>query len=117
MTSKIIMDIDNALTLPAQDTDDAIALALALVSPELELVGITTCAGNCRTPQSTCNTLRLLQAADVPRIPVVEGRSEPLIRDRRAHFHYLERKSAGALLDEFAGTDRARSEAVGNTRP
>jgi purine nucleosidase len=96
MVQKIILDIDNALTLPAQDTDDALALALALVSPELELLGITTCAGNCRTPQSTCNTLRLLQVADASRVPVAEGRAAPFIRDRRAHFHYLEHKTAGS---------------------
>ncbi|MDJ0809636.1 MAG: nucleoside hydrolase [Desulfobacterales bacterium] len=95
MTQKIILDIDNALTLPAQDTDDAIALALALVSPELELVGITTCAGNCRTPQSTRNTLRLLEAAGAAGIPVAEGRAAPFLRDRRNHFRYLEQKSAG----------------------
>ncbi len=95
MAHKIILDIDNALTLPAQDTDDALALALALVSPELELVGVTTCAGNCRTRQSTRNTLRLLQIADAMQVPVAEGRAEPFLRDRRAHFRYLEHKSAG----------------------
>ena len=96
MVQKIILDIDNALTLPAQDTDDALALALALVSPEVELVGITTCAGNCRTAQSTRNTLRLLQAAGAPRIPVAPGRAAPFIRDREPHFRYLEEKSAGS---------------------
>jgi purine nucleosidase len=95
-TTKVILDIDNALTLPVQDTDDAIALALALVSPELEVVGITTCAGNCTTPQSTMNTLRLLQLADAAAIPVAEGCTEPLFRDRRAHFRYLAAKSTGA---------------------
>ena len=95
MAQKIILDIDNALTLPAQDTDDALALALSLVSPEVELVGITTCAGNCRTHLSTRNTLRLLQAAGATGIPVAEGRAEPLQRDRKAHFRYLAHKSAG----------------------
>lgn len=95
MAPKIILDIDNAITMPAQDTDDALALALVLVSPEVELVGITTCAGNCRTPQSTRNTLHLLEAADAPQIPVAQGRSAPFIRDREPHFHYLEHKAAG----------------------
>ena len=94
-TTKVILDIDNALTLPVQDTDDAIALALALVSPELEVVGITTCAGNCTAAQSTVNTLRLLQLADAAAIPVAEGRADPLIRDRRGHFRYLAAKTAG----------------------
>ena len=95
MAQKIILDIDNAITIPAQDTDDALALALALVSPEVELVGITTCAGNCRTSQSTRNTLRLLQAAGVTRMPVAQGRAAPFMRDREPHFRYLEQKSAG----------------------
>ena len=95
MAQKIILDIDNALTIPVQDTDDALALALALVSPELELVGVTTCAGNCRTHQSTRNTLRLLQAAGAVNVPVAEGRAGPLKRDRKAHFRYLAHKSAG----------------------
>ena len=95
MAQKIILDIDNALTIPVQDTDDALALALALVSPELELVGVTTCAGNCRTDQSTRNTLRLLQAAGAVNVPVAEGRAAPLKRDREAHFRYLAHKSAG----------------------
>jgi purine nucleosidase len=95
-TKKVILDIDNALTLPIQDTDDAIALTLALVSPELDVVGITTCAGNCTTHQSTVNTLRMLQLAGAAAIPVAEGRAEPLLRDRIAHFRYLAEKSAGA---------------------
>jgi purine nucleosidase len=92
---KIILDIDNALTIPAQDTDDALALALALVSPELELLGCTTCAGNCRTRQSTVNTLRMLEIAGVHHLPVAGGREAPFLRDREPHFRYLAKKTAG----------------------
>jgi len=92
---KIILDIDNALTIPAQDTDDAMALALALVSPELELLGCTTCAGNCHTRQSTVNTLRMLEIADVHHLPVAGGREAPFHRDREPHFRYLEKKTGG----------------------
>lgn len=95
MAQKVILDIDNALTIPVQDTDDALALALALVSPELEVLGCTTSAGNCRTPQSTLNTLRLLEAGDVRRLPVAEGHPTPLARNREAHFRYLASKSKG----------------------
>jgi inosine-uridine nucleoside N-ribohydrolase len=95
MTQKIILDIDNALTIPAQDTDDALALALALVSPELEVLGCTTCAGNCRTPQSTLNTLKLLEAGGVRTVPVAEGQSTALTRDREPHFRYLASKTEG----------------------
>jgi purine nucleosidase len=95
MAQKVILDIDNALTIPAQDTDDALALALALVSPELDVLGCTTCAGNCRTPQSTLNTLRLLTMGDVNALPVAEGHPTALARDREAHFRYLATKSEG----------------------
>lgn len=92
---KIILDIDNAMTLPAQDTDDAMALALALTSPEIELLGSTTCAGNCRTWQSTENTLRMLELAGRPDVPVAAGRERPILQDVEMSLRYLEAKSAG----------------------
>jgi purine nucleosidase len=95
MVQKVILDMDNALTIPAQDTDDALALALALTSPELEVLGCTTCAGNCRTSQSTRNTLRLLEAGSIRSLPVAEGHPAALARDREAHFRYLAAKSEG----------------------
>jgi purine nucleosidase len=93
--NKIILDIDNAMTIPAQDTDDGIALALALLSPEIELLGCTTCAGNCRTWQSTQNTLRMLEIAGRIDIPVAAGREQPLLQDVEPSLRYLEKKSAG----------------------
>ncbi len=92
---KIILDIDNAFTLPAQDTDDAMALAPALTSPEIELLGITTCAGNCRTWESTKNSLRMLELAGKENIPVAAGREKPLLQSAEASFEYLEAKTAG----------------------
>ena len=96
MRLKVILDIDNAFTLPVRDTDDALALALALVSPELEILGCTTSAGNCRTAAATLNTLRLLAAAGVGTLPVAEGPPGALQRDREPHFHYLEETSGGS---------------------
>ena len=95
MAQKVILDIDNALTIPVQDTDDALALALALTSPELAVLGCTTCAGNCRTHRSTQNTLCLLEAGGIRTLPVAEGHPDALARDREAHFRYLTAKSAG----------------------
>jgi purine nucleosidase len=92
---KVILDIDNGLGLPVADTDDALALALALASPEIDLLGITTCAGNCTTQQSTGNTLVQLTLANRWEIPVGQGRANPLLRSRKAHFAYLAEKSAG----------------------
>jgi purine nucleosidase len=92
---KVILDIDNGLGLPVVDTDDGLALALALASPEIELLGITTCAGNCTTRQSTRNALVQLALAKRGEIPVAEGRAHPLLRSRSDHFAYLAQKSSG----------------------
>lgn len=45
---KLILDLDMGV-------DDAMALAYAIASPEVELVGITTCFGNVRVEQSAHN--------------------------------------------------------------
>jgi purine nucleosidase len=92
---KIILDLDNGLTLPVADTDDAMTLALALASPEVDLLGCTCCPGNCRAWQSAENSLRLLELAGRPDIPVALGRETPLVRDRTPHFAYLDQKAAG----------------------
>ncbi len=87
---KIILDIDNATGIPARDVDDGLAIALALASPELDLLGITTCAGNCRTTESTDNTLRMLELVDRTDIPVAAGRDDPLIQNVSASLEYLQ---------------------------
>jgi len=88
---KVILDLDNALTLPVQDTDDGMALA----SPEIDLMGCTTCAGNCSVRQSTENTLRMLEIAKRPDIPVASGRERPFLQNIDAHFQYLAAKTSG----------------------
>lgn len=101
---KIIMDIDNALGIPVQDTDDAWALALALASPDIQIKAVTTCAGNCHTWQSTENTLHLLDLAQEGHIPVGWGREAPLMGSADEHFAYLEAKSAGPENQYWAPT-------------
>jgi inosine-uridine nucleoside N-ribohydrolase len=93
--AKIILDLDNGLTGPVQDVDDALALAMALTSPEVHLLGCTACAGNCPTAASTVNTLRLLETAGAAIVPVAAGREAPLLRDRQPHWDYLAAKSTG----------------------
>ena len=43
--------------------DDAVALLLALASPETELDGVTTVAGNQTLDKTTANALRILELA------------------------------------------------------
>ena len=47
---KLVLDLDVGI-------DDTLAVAYALASPEVELVGITTTYGNVTTEQSTANAL------------------------------------------------------------
>ena len=68
------MDVDTGV-------DDALALLLALSSPEVELVGVSTVAGNVPLQRTTDNTLRLLQWAGRDDVPVYAGAERPLVRD------------------------------------
>jgi inosine-uridine nucleoside N-ribohydrolase len=82
LTTPIIIDCD-----PGHD--DAIALLLAVASPEVELVGVTTVAGNQTLEKTTTNALRVLELAGRGDVPVAAGAPEPLVRvrDVAAHVH------------------------------
>ncbi len=73
-STRIILDCD-----PGHD--DAIALLLALGSPELELVGVTTVSGNQTLEKTTANALRVLEFVGVD-VPVARGAGRPLVRER-----------------------------------
>ncbi|MCZ7587734.1 MAG: nucleoside hydrolase [Gaiella sp.] len=82
MPTPIILDCD-----PGHD--DAIALLLALGSPELELLGVTTTYGNQTLEKTTANALRVLELAGRVDVPVASGAAAPLERDLvvAAHVH------------------------------
>jgi inosine-uridine nucleoside N-ribohydrolase len=61
--------------------DDAIALLLALASPEVELLGVTTVAGNQTLERTTANALRVLELAGRADVPVAAGAPRPLVRE------------------------------------
>jgi len=69
--------------------DDAIALLLALASPDLELLGVTTTYGNQTLEKTTANALRVLELVGREDVPVATGASEPLERELAvaAHVH------------------------------
>ena len=62
--------------------DDAIALLLALSSPEVELRGVTTVAGNQTIEKTTANALRVLALAGREDVAVAAGADRPLVRER-----------------------------------
>src|SRR5437588_10157296 len=63
--------------------DDAIAPLLALASPEVELRGVTTVAGNQTVDKTTRNALEVLELAGRADIPVAAGADRPLRRELR----------------------------------
>ena len=71
-----------ARTRVAIDTDpgvdDAVAILLALASEELDVVAITTVAGNVNVASTTLNARRLLQLAQRPDVIVAMGCAEAL---------------------------------------
>ena len=70
---KIIIDTD-----PGQD--DAVAILLALASPELHLLGITCVAGNVPLALTATNARKVCELAGRPDIPVLAGCDRPLRR-------------------------------------
>jgi inosine-uridine nucleoside N-ribohydrolase len=76
MTRPLILDCD-----PGHD--DAIAILLALASPEMDLCGITTVAGNQTIEHTTRNALRVLTLAGRTDVPVARGAATPLRRELR----------------------------------
>jgi inosine-uridine nucleoside N-ribohydrolase len=70
----VLVDCD-----PGQD--DAIALLLALASPELEVLGVTTVAGNQTLDKVTANALRVLELAGRDDVRVAAGADRPLVRE------------------------------------
>lgn len=72
---KVIIDVDTGI-------DDALGLLLAIRSPELDVVGITTSFGATSVAQATENTLGILELLEQAReIPVARGAARPLKKE------------------------------------
>lgn len=61
--------------------DDAIALLLALASPEVHLLGVTTVAGNQTLEKTTANAIRVLDHVGRSDLSVAAGAARPLVRE------------------------------------
>lgn len=82
MRTDLIIDCDPGV-------DDAIALFLAFASPELNLIGVTTVAGNVSAGLTARNARLIRQLAGREDVPVVAGAERPLTRPpvEADHFH------------------------------
>lgn len=76
MKHKIIIDCD-----PGHD--DAIAILLAAHHPDIELLAITTVAGNQTIEKTTLNALKVCSLANIRNVPIAMGMDRPLIRPAR----------------------------------
>src|SRR3989442_2268456 len=72
--TRVIIDQDGGI-------DDALALILALRSPELEVAGITAVSGNVTVEQATLNGLRVVDLLNRGDMPVATGLANQLVRD------------------------------------
>ncbi|MEY4180173.1 MAG: hypothetical protein RLY70_3747 [Planctomycetota bacterium] len=70
MARKVIIDADPGI-------DDAVALALALFDPALEVVAVTATAGVVNAEQASANVQAVIEALDPPRYPRVGMASPP----------------------------------------
>ena len=75
----VILDVDTGI-------DDAFALLLAALHPRLNLLGVTCVDGNAPVAAVVQNTLRVLDAAGRPDVPVVAGAHRPLVA--QPHYAY-----------------------------
>jgi purine nucleosidase len=72
---KVIIDCD-----PGHD--DAIAILLAAGNPNIEIVAITTVAGNAEVEKTSVNALKVCEIAGLHDVPVARGAGQPLFRER-----------------------------------
>src|SRR5579862_5431756 len=73
MTQKLVLDVDTG-------TDDAVAIMLAALHPDLDLRAVTTVNGNVPVDHCTENSLRVLDYIGRSDVPVYEGAAAPIAR-------------------------------------
>lgn len=70
--TSIILDVDTGV-------DDAFAVLFAAMHPDINLLGVTCVDGNTNIGNVVANTLKVLDAAGAPQIPVARGAVRPLL--------------------------------------
>src|SRR5688500_7048782 len=88
--------------------DDALAILLALASPEVDLRLVTTVHGNVELAQTTENALRVLHLAGRSDVPVAAGAAASLVHpqpERAGHVHGAAGLGGVALASSPAAAD------------
>jgi pyrimidine-specific ribonucleoside hydrolase len=81
----VVLDVDTGV-------DDACALLLAALHPDLELRGVTCAGGNAGVDEVVTNTVKVLDTAGRPDVPVARGAERPLLAplSHARHVHGLD---------------------------
>jgi inosine-uridine nucleoside N-ribohydrolase len=103
---RMIMDVDTGV-------DDALALALAVRHPDIQLEAVLTVAGNVGLELTTANTLRVLDALGASAVPVAAGADRPLsgVLREASHWHGLDGLGGARLADSAR---RASADGIGD---
>lgn len=80
MTVPVILDVDTGV-------DDACALLLAALHPDVDLRAVTCVGGNAGVDDVVANTLKVLDVAARPDVPVARGAARPLVEPVRHARH------------------------------
>ncbi|MGP7818806.1 nucleoside hydrolase [Niallia sp. 01092] len=96
--SKIILDTDIGT-----NADDAVALSLALKSPEIEVVGVTTVYGDVLARAQVAH--QIIQLGGESQIPIYLGIEKPLLQKRKIYWTGLEHDGA-ELKDDFCKSEK-----------
>lgn len=86
----VILDVDTGV-------DDALAILFAVAHPDIDVLGISCVAGNASLERVVENTLRILDVAGAPDIPVAAGARRPLISPARSASHVHGEGGLGTL--------------------
>jgi inosine-uridine nucleoside N-ribohydrolase len=88
MAKPVVLDMDVGV-------DDALALMLAIHSPELEVLAVTAVSGNAHVDNTSKNALKVLEWFDVANVRVARGMAKPLTRDLTVAPEYHGRDGLG----------------------
>lgn len=94
---KVILDTDMVILY-----DDGVAMMMLANHPNIELLGVTTVAGNTWAPDGTAYALRQLEILNRPDVPVAQGTRYPL-RANRYETIEVERQMFGIGKSSYTG--------------
>ena len=104
---KLIIDCDTG-------TDDAVALMLAALHPEIDLIGVTTVFGNAPLTATTANSISVLDLIGRSSIPVHAGMPRPLVRKTMPSERFFKTDTTADPHGTYLDIPRSSRQATSN---